>query len=79
MLIGVAMVFGVMLVGPLTTQASPAGAAKLSEKGQPKQRVWLAERFAAMLAAPKVTQKLLDLKSVQPHEFGDLEPETVSN
>jgi hypothetical protein len=84
MLVGVALVCGVMLLGPLKSQASPAdgfasSSAKLADKGQPKHRVWLAERFGTMLAAPKVTQKTFDLSTISPQDFGDSEPDAASN
>jgi hypothetical protein len=83
-LLGVVLVCGVMLAGPLTSQASPvdplsARAAKLAVAAKQPPRVWLAERFGTMLAAPKVTQKSFDLSKVQPQDFGDSEPDAVAN
>jgi hypothetical protein len=85
MLVGVVLVCGVVLVGPLKSQASPVGASssptatKLADKAQPKHRVWLAERFGTMLAAPKVTHQTFDLSATLPQDFGDSEPDAASN
>ena len=82
-LIGAVLVCGVMLAGPLTTQASPADPfAALSAKAadaaaKPKPRVWVSERNAAALNGPKIKQQPLDLAATAPADFGDWENETL--
>jgi hypothetical protein len=82
--IGVVLVCGVMLAGPLTSHASPvdpfavspvkvADAGKVQAKAKP--RVALVERFAAILDAPKVSQKSFDLTETTANDFGDWDQE----
>jgi hypothetical protein len=82
--VGVVLVCGVMLAGPLTSQASPADPFAVSSakaldatkaEAKPKPRIWLAERFGAMLSAPKVSHKSLDLTTTSAQDFGDWDSE----
>jgi hypothetical protein len=77
LIIGVILVCGVMLAGPLTSHASAADPfsatpAKIAEgKPKAKPRVSLVERFAGMASAPKVSHKSLDLTATAAADFGD--------
>jgi hypothetical protein len=80
LLIGVVLVCGVMLAGPLTSHASPAdpfavGPVKVAEAGKAKlkPRFSISERFGAMLDQPKVSQKSFDLTTITATDFGDWE------
>jgi hypothetical protein len=73
LLLGVVLVCGVMLAGPLTSQASPSDpfGAVSGQGAKPKPRVWIAERFGAMLSGTKVTQTAFDLGATTTRDFGD--------
>jgi hypothetical protein len=80
LMVGVVLICGVMLAGPLTSQASPADPFAVSSaktvvaartETSPKPRVRLAERFSAMLSAPKVRQSSFDLTAISSQDFGD--------
>jgi hypothetical protein len=79
--VGIVLICGVMLVGPLTTHASPsdpfARPAALARTGTPnvaKPRVWISERIGAMLSGPRVRRETLDLSVTSDRDFGDWEP-----
>jgi hypothetical protein len=83
LMIGVVLVCGVMLAGPLTSHASAAdpfatapfatGPTKTADADKPKSqpRVSLVERFSGMLSTPKVSQKSFDLNATAAADFGD--------
>jgi hypothetical protein len=78
LMIGVVLVCGVMLAGPLSSHASSADGfavttAKFVESGKVRQkpRVSLTERFGALLGNPKVSQKSFDLTATTATDFGD--------
>ncbi len=80
LMIGVVLVCGVMLAGPLTSHASPVDPfavkpvkAADAEKARVKPRVLITERVGAMLGSPKVSVKSLDLTLVAATDFGDWE------
>jgi hypothetical protein len=78
LMIGVVLVCGVMLAGPLTSHASAAdpfatGPTKTADDDKPKlkPRVSLVGRFSGMLSTPKVSQKSFDLNATAAADFGD--------
>jgi hypothetical protein len=85
LVIGVVLVCGVMLAGPLTSHASPADPfAVTAAKASPakpqaaiKPRADAAERRNATLSAPKISQTAFDLTATKAHDFGDWDHETL--
>jgi hypothetical protein len=87
LLIGVILVCGVMLAGPLTSHASPVDpfallstTAEMANAGtkagaKTKPRLALTERFSSLLGAPKVSQTTLDLTATTATDFGDWDDE----
>jgi hypothetical protein len=84
MMIGVVLVFGVMLAGPLTTQASPSNQSYRLNIAKPsdatvraKPRAVMVERFGSMLGAPKLKSGPLDMTTSSAQDFGDWEPDSI--
>jgi hypothetical protein len=82
LMIGVVLVCGVMLAGPLTSHASPAdpfaaAPVKVADVGKAKvkPRASVSERFGALLGNPKVSQKSFDLTATTATDFGDWDQE----
>jgi hypothetical protein len=78
LMIGVVLVCGVMLAGPLTSHASPVDPfavtpVKVADapKAKLKPRASVSERFGALLGSPKVSQKSFDLAATNAADFGD--------
>jgi hypothetical protein len=76
--IGVVLVCGVMLAGPLTSHASPADPfavtpVKVANVGKAKAKPHLSmgERFGAIIGSPKVNQTAFDLTATTARDFGD--------
>jgi hypothetical protein len=78
LMIGVILICGVMLAGPLTSHASAAdpfavAPLKIADAGKTKlkPRLSLVERFGGMVSTPKVSQKSFDLTATAATDFGD--------